>query len=1293
MNEIPRDNVAGPEPAPTMRTRDELKAVLDIALPQSPDQFCERLIKEKWGQDIDPATALLVTLDYDYKGHPAQNGIHQGQVAKSMSLVQALLSNHQIVGDGRFGETAFGFYTPPDVGPSIRIVENVDEFADAGNGNHDSYEGIYRRTFVQRYEPSTQIAVRPADFKKWVWELGLQDRYQAYLDQAWPADEVIVAASPHALKTSAKAAFVMAAFLQRHESSMSPKGLELALQAARLPPDQTWATLTIKLLQAPFRLPTKLKTGRLKLYRYTSKDIWGWRDSDGAIVLYIPGNSSPLHAFSDSGQLHQWVVEQGRSEVTKQALATHFAEDDRKDGTFHAGVLAALDGMSVYPKEHWLTLEAGFFNNDGFWDPAQYIDFDDSPLDIDPFAQLVLIMKEASRASVKTIRDDAQVNRDNLSAVVEPIVQWVNRFGPLALFVPGGEGLLALAGIIDAGYGVDQAINGETSNDRSAGVTRTVFGLLNALPLVGAAAVVRGESVEVAAIEERVREPGAIPKDEVVRSAPNQGVAPLAPLSRLALIRGIGPSVASFSDDLLVQIGKVSAIDNDMLRLMQAGRTPTPLLTDTIDRFRIDQEIAALADPSTAPAELFNDRYQALQQTEHQWVRLFQRQYPNLPRTAVEQMLDRYGVDFTATPELAEARKLFKQLDSKARQYQQHVRLNRAYEGLFLRSVVSSESDTLALHSLKNLPGWPKGLRVEVLDGSIAGRVLDRSGPLDAPECRRLIKVGARYQHQGLSNATANFYDALVGVLSEDERSVLQLLSSDPGAELKLNISDHALSRSELVLGLGRKDSGLPFQGQGLRGGSVGSSQAATLVLDTLRLQYKEFYPEFSDADANQMMQRLGSRAQAYLDGQKLQLQQLHADLETWFDQVGVDIDDMDIDFLQMGDPGTEGLTHLQIGMHNAELLQDTMAYEREIRGELGDELIAILQKRAPQQNSKYSGDHVVGFTINMGYEDFHRLPALNARFNDVVELKLNNFHLVERETLDGFLQCFPDLCSLNLEETDLRLANTDGQLESVLPPTIPQLQHLVSLNLRSTHLTFEEDTAAQLSQLVNLQTLDLSNNPLGVPPVVLGMNQLRTLRLNDTGISTCPVGVMNQPYMTLLDLRNNQIRRVPQAILDQAISRDRVLLWNNPLTDEDTLLRLVTHREQTGINLWLSAPGTDYSDPAAWLNGVEVAQRSARLEVWQRLALRQAGGRFLGTMNTLTLTADFRVNYLDLQARVWRLLTDADASNELWGRLQNAPMPVGALDNPFAVFTALETRAQLYRDWVAVGQPIPIWR
>lgn len=474
---------------PVAPMRADLQATVETALPLSPGQFGAQLIREKWGKDIDPQTAQLVTLDYNYHGHPVQNAVQQGQVASGQSLTQVLLANYQTVGDGRFGETAFGLYTPSDLGPEVRIVDKADEFANAGSGNHETYEGIYRRTDPQTYGPLTQIALRPADFKKWVWELEFKDHYRDYVRQAWPSDEVIVAPAAYPLRTSVKAAFIMTAFLQRQENSLTQDGLEVVQRAAGLAPDQQWQDLTVEQLRASARNIPLVEIARLVLYRYPANDIWSFRHrSSSRILLYIPGNSSPLHDFADAKAMRGWIVEQGKDAERKQALAAHFAEDDLNDGTFHAGVLTALEGMAIYPRQHHLQKGAGFFNDDGYWDPADYIHFELAPSGTDPFAQLVLSMKQAAQASIETIRSDAQVNRDNLRAVVEPIVQWVNQFGPLALFVPGGDGLLALAGIIDAGFGLDQAINGKNPDDRSAGINRTVFGLLNALPLLGAGA-------------------------------------------------------------------------------------------------------------------------------------------------------------------------------------------------------------------------------------------------------------------------------------------------------------------------------------------------------------------------------------------------------------------------------------------------------------------------------------------------------------------------------------------------------------------------------------------------------------------------------------------------------------------------------------------------------------------------------------------------------------------------------------------------------------------------------------
>lgn len=1311
MIESQENDVSDEHALPAVPMREGLKAVVETALPQSPGQFGGRLIQAKWDQDIDPQTAQLVTLDYNYHGHPVQNGIQQGRVANSQSLTQVLLSNYQTVGDGRFGETGFGLYTPPDIGPEVRIVDKVDEFAYVGSGNHETYEGIYRRTDPQTYGPLTQIALRPVDFKKWVWELEFKDQYRDYVHQAWPSDEVIVAPAVYALRTSVKTAFVMAAFLQRQENTLTQEGLELAMQATGLAPDQKWEQLTIEQLRAPTRVPQAVEVARLVLYRYTATDIFSFRRrASSRILLYIPGNSSPLHDFADAKALRGWMVEQGKDPDKKQALAAHFAEDDREDGTFHAGVLTALDGMAVYPNEHWLTKDAGFFNNDGYWDPADYVSFERAPSGTDPFAQLVLTMKQSAEASIETIRDDAQVNRDNLSAVVEPIVQWVNKFGPLALFVPGGEGLLALAGLIDAGYGLNQAVNGKNPDDRWEGVTRSVFGLLNALPLMGAGAVLKGEgagetlSEEVTGTGEKPGEPGIRPVAEEPLFKDDSTQQPSGARTRLELMRGIGPSVVSFSDEVLEQIGKVSAVDDDMLRLMQAGRPPTPLLADTISRFKIDQDLQGFT-PQVSPgqptaitrAELFQTRYDALQNSEHEWVRLFQRQYPGLPKNAIEQMLDRSGVDVQASPTLAEAKRLFRQLDGKASQYEQHVRLNRAYEGFYLQSMDNPETDILALHSLDALPGWPKAVRIEVLEGTAGGRVLDHIGPIDAPVRRHLIKVGNRYQGydaQGLARQdTDDFYQAILGTLPEPERSALQLHPLDEAGDLKLKISERALPRSELALGLQRMDSGLSFEAAGLRGGGYPStSQGEVLSRDVVILQIKELYPEFSTTQADEFLQSLGVGAPAGLTRLQIQLTQLNLDLTGWINQVLQEVGDMEVELLVEGEEAAQGMDAAQIEEENLERVETAVHYEREARIELARELMSFWQKRGHESSRVYAGEQLLGFKLELDFEEFHRLPTLSAKFADVVELSMKNFQLTRPEGLNDFLECFPNLRTLDMEDVDLRQLNVLGVWEGVLPPAIPRMLSLTTLNLKSTRLVLTERAAGQLSDLVHLQVMDLSDNPLRDPPLILGMTELRRLDLSDTGITRCPLGIPDQPQLEFLDLSNNRLNRIPEEVLTQAVARDRVQLWGNPIVDEDSLRRIIAHREQTGLNLWLSAPVADSSQPSIWLQRLPQRRVILKRLMWQRLEAKPGSTRFLRTFEGLSRTADFQVSYPVLQARIWRLLDEADASDELWGLLSR-DVALSTLDaeNPFVSFTSLENRVRLYNDWVQMGRPIPI--
>lgn len=1284
----PATPTATPSMVPTMRN--ELSAAVATALPLTCITFGSHLIKAKWGPDIDPQTTLLATIDYDDATHPGQNGVHQGHVTYSRTLVQALLNNYQQVGDGRFGETVFGLYVPPDIGPTINIVE-------AGTGNspdyYHSYEGVYRSTQPQIYAPSTQLPIRAADFKKWVWELELKTQYQTYLDQAWPSDETALAAEPYALRTAVKAVFLMSAWLQHKENSLSPEGLALALQGAGLSISQTWDGLTLGQLQAPTPAPETVEVSRLTIYRYTARDIWCVRERSGSrLLLYMPGNSSPLHVFDDARQLNQWIAVQGRVREMREALAAHFAEEDREDGTFHAGVLTALEAIGLYPAKHSLKKDAGLFNDDGYWNPDDYVGLQPAPARCDLFAQSVLTMKQAAMASVNTIRDDAQVNRDALSAVVEPVVQWINRFGPLALFIPGGEGVLALAGLIDAGYGLNEAVNADTSQKRSEGVSRSVFGLLNALPLFAGVASLQGERRAV----ETVRELEAAPASPEVGLAklpvesPSESVA----LTQVTRLREVGESVAGLSDEVLQQIVQVCGIDDEVLKLIRTQGKAPPLLSDTISRFRLEHALDPKLGPATRAA-LFNRQYQVLQHSENPWVRLLQTQYSGLPKNVIEQLLERSAIDTRSTVETIEARQLISALESKAHRYQQHLRIDRAYEGLYLRSVDNPETDHLALHSLERLPGWPASLRIEILEGSISGRVLDGIGSPEASDCRRLIKVDRHYRAASAEvSAQSDLYHCLLSVLTEEEGLALGFTSADKLAELRLRLGEHALPRAAFERGLDRLDSGLSFEAhRGLRGGGFPTTaDGAALSHQVMQLQVKSFYPEFTDAQASEWLEALGQGAQPRLDDLHLEFEQLQIDLSHWVDQTATDLDDMDLDTLNVGDAGTDGMSFAQLAAYNEERLRSVMDYERETRNELAEELIAIWRKHPSQASRIYEGETVTGFRLDLDFEDYHRLPIMNIRFEEVHELSMRSLQVLNRESLQGFLESFPNLHSLNLESVDLRQFNDDDVLVGMLSPAIMKMRRLTRLNLKSTFLEFKENTASRLCELDKLQYLDLSDNPLVVAPVVSGMDELRVLNLKNTRITRCPLGIAEQPYLTLLDLSDNHIERVPGNVFNQAITRNRLRLWNNPLRDEDTLRRLVEHRKRTGLNLWLSEPDAGYGSVDPWLEEGDEALKQARKTLWSRVQAKPSGAVLIRMIGGLSMTADAQVDYLNLQARVWHLLHEADASEELWGWLRMCvDLAMGDAENPFVLFGALEDRARLYRDWVKLGRPIPI--
>jgi Leucine-rich repeat (LRR) protein len=98
------------------------------------------------------------------------------------------------------------------------------------------------------------------------------------------------------------------------------------------------------------------------------------------------------------------------------------------------------------------------------------------------------------------------------------------------------------------------------------------------------------------------------------------------------------------------------------------------------------------------------------------------------------------------------------------------------------------------------------------------------------------------------------------------------------------------------------------------------------------------------------------------------------------------------------------------------------------------------------------------------------------------------------------------------------------------IPSSIFDLDSLTHLNLGGNSITLSVEEAGKLSEMTQLNVLDLNNNPLGEVPDFTHMNQLQQLNLRNTRLSTWPSGLETLQELTNLDLRENNLTALPQS-------------------------------------------------------------------------------------------------------------------------------------------------------------------
>ncbi|CAI8731381.1 Leucine-rich repeat domain-containing protein [Pseudomonas sp. IT-232MI5] len=181
-------------------------------------------------------------------------------------------------------------------------------------------------------------------------------------------------------------------------------------------------------------------------------------------------------------------------------------------------------------------------------------------------------------------------------------------------------------------------------------------------------------------------------------------------------------------------------------------------------------------------------------------------------------------------------------------------------------------------------------------------------------------------------------------------------------------------------------------------------------------------------------------------------------------------------------------------------------------------------------------------------------LPRLSADFSHVRELSLSGTYVLSGS---AFLAAFPGVQHLTLTGLALK----------AFPVEIFQMRELTTLTLDNCDIRLSEATVEGLAHIEGLTLLDLSNNPLGLPPDVSYMRRLDSLYLSKTGLTEVPVGIFDIESLAYVDFRHNGFTSLPRELFDVPDVREvNYDFRNNPL-DDDTLQRITAYFDGAGLD------------------------------------------------------------------------------------------------------------------------------
>lgn len=397
------------------------------------------------GIDLAPEQIDAVTLHYQDGSDYGWTGV----LAQRQSITQALLGNWQAEPDLEAVPHLLAPDQPQGSDREIRLVDALRPPSEPGAKNYYVLSGLFRRTDPQRYDHETFINLPVSALEAFTWQLDFARAYKATLDTYWNAHF-------DTYRQCLKLNFIAACNKQAAEGSLTRDAVTLAWQAAGL--------------QTP---PAPIQARALNVYGYAATDLICFkRKGSPMVLLYIPGNASPLHAFDSHAAMQDWFAEQCRDPARRAALEAHFNSADTPDGLSFSGLNSALNGLAAYPLPYHLDANRPGFTTEGIWAPGDYVNYKmkqySPPLAGELFAALARRYQKRSYQDANfLIQSDSEVTKARWSGYLNAAMTYL---APLALALPALWPVFAVGGIAQFGLGLDRAINGKSLQEQAQGV-------------------------------------------------------------------------------------------------------------------------------------------------------------------------------------------------------------------------------------------------------------------------------------------------------------------------------------------------------------------------------------------------------------------------------------------------------------------------------------------------------------------------------------------------------------------------------------------------------------------------------------------------------------------------------------------------------------------------------------------------------------------------------------------------------------------------------------------------------